>query len=166
MLEPTKLPDEYRELEQELSRSPAEELSQELRTKIMDSVQASLDRESRLSMPLRPRTLQSWGRLSLASIAAAAAVTLIVTLLVAHRSTRGKLKQMVKVPSVSEDVTTLSSQQAPSLPTVQHYRLALSESPADWEASLHRETNRFEDLSGDAPTISWRQGTSSLIDDD
>ncbi len=161
MLEPTEIPGELRELEKELACPPTVELSQELRARVMESVHENLERK---------RVLPSsrwWVGLSAASVAAAAAVMLIVAFFASDPLTPlTKPNNVVEVTSSNEDVRSLDDSPSRSLPTLQHYRLALSTSSADWEVLLHRETDLFEDLSGESQAFKWRQGTSSLRNDD
>ena len=154
MLEPTEIPDDLHELEEELSLPPTAELSQELRARVMESVHETLEPRHLLS------SNRSWMVISAASVAAA--VMLIVMLFQSDRVTPTKPKKVVEVPIVNEEGTSLNYSHSPSLPTMQDFRLALIESPADWEASLHRQTDLFEELSAEAQTISWRQSASWL----
>ena len=160
MLERNDLSDELCELEKELAGRPAAELSQDLQAKIMRSVHDSLE-------TTRPTawSRQAWMRWSMAGIAVAAAVMLIVARLSNQADTMKRLGRVVENPPVHEEVISVDSGQSPSPPTVQHYRLALAGSPTDWEALLHRETDLFEDLRDGLQANKWRQGTSSLYDD-
>ncbi len=161
MLELTEFPDDLRELEKDLSRPTAAELSQELRATVMESIHKSLERKRFLP------SSRSWVGLSAASVAAAAAVMLIVAFFDSHPLTPPtKPNNVVEVTSSNEEVRSLDDSPTRSLPTLQHYRLALSTSSADWEVLLHRETDLFEDLSGESQAFKWRQGTSSLRNDD
>ncbi len=159
MLEPTEIPGDLHELEEELSRPPTAELSQQLRARVMESVHETLEPKHILPSRL------SWMVMSAASVAVAAAVMLIVTLFESHRVTTTIPKHVVEVPSMNEEGTSLNHSPSPSLPTMQDYRLALIESSADWEVSLHRQADLFEELSGESRAITWRQGASSLQND-
>lgn len=161
MLDPSDIFDECCELEKELARQPAAELSQELQAKIMRSVHESLNPERPV-----PSSSRTWVRLSMASIPVAAAVTLIIAFSDNLQIAPTQLSHVVAEPTLNEELTSLNSQRSPTLPTAQHYRLTLIKSSADWESLLNREADLFEDLCDDSSTTKWRQGTSSLHDDD
>lgn len=180
MLDPINLPEELREIEADLSREPSAEISQELHAKVMSSVHETIDRERHAAASRRSKTRHLWLPLSMVSLATAACVALIVARFIDQKPNRWRLSHLDPAPvaqqyanedeSGADDANEDNAgedlfQDDSSLPTIQHYRLALSESPADWEALVDRELDMFQELGGDSQPIRWRQGTSSLQDD-
>lgn len=151
MLEPNDLPDELRSLEDELSQPVREDISDELRSRVIESVRHTLHAES-AQRSVRHRTLVVVG-----SLVAVAAVVLV--LIRGPRPTESEAQRDPPPIAMSQDEEIKSV----PLPTVLAYRLSHDDSPDDWQALVERRLDSFTEMDDEQPmAIAWNNRSSLL----
>ena len=151
MLEPDQLPDDLHALERDLSQPSRDDISDELRDRVISEVRMTMRRETR-RRTVRQRTLVVVG-----GLATVAALVLVV------------LRQPNDVPkqrqSSPRQMTMSSDEEVESvpLPTFLAYRMSHNDSPDDWEALIERRTDAFTvDHDEQALVIAWNDQRSIL----
>lgn len=151
MLEPNELPDELHALERELSQPAREEISDELRSRVMSEVRMTM-RQVTPRRTVRYRTLVAVGGL----------VTVAALVLMVLRQHDESPEQ--RPPSPRQ--TTMSNQeelQSAPLPTYLAYRLSPDDSPEDWEELIEQRADSFiVNRDEQALVIAWHDRSAML----
>lgn len=151
MLEPDELPAELQALERDLSQPAGEDISDELRARVMTEVRMTIRRESS-NWTVRQRTLVAVG--SLAAVAALALVTLRL---------RNDAPQQRQASSRQATISNDEEIESAPLPTFVAYRLSPGDSPDDWQTLIDRRTEAFMvDHDEQTLVIAWNDQISML----
>ncbi len=151
MLEPDDLPDDLHALERDLSQPAGEDISDELRDRVMAGVRMTMQRE-RSRRTVRQRTTIAVG--GLVSVAALALVVLRQ-----HDDIPEQRPPSPRQMTMSND----EELQSVPLPTFVAYRLSPDDSPDDWETLIERRADLFTTNHEDqALVVAWNDRSSML----
>ncbi len=138
MLEPNNLPEDLEELERELSQPPTSGIPAHVRSRVMDEIHSTLRHQNQRQRP-------GWRGRVLLGLAAIAAGLLLAFYIRREPPRPGLVKQGVGVAAVENANDADVANDVVLMPTIQAYRLTLSDPAEDWEVLLGRRASSFED---------------------